>query len=51
MLALSAALGMFLFFGVVGYALVIVTAARRDEMLVLLSPAIGVAAVVLPTMS
>jgi hypothetical protein len=50
MLALLAAIGIFLFFGIVGYALVTVTAGYQNEMLTLVSPALGVAVVTLLTM-
>jgi hypothetical protein len=50
MIAFLAAIALFLYFGVVGYAISLVLVDGRDELHVLLAPTIGVAAIILITM-
>jgi len=49
-LAPLASLGIFILFGIVGYAVVSVTRAQRDETVTLLSPAVGAALIILVSM-
>lgn len=50
MIAFLTAVALFLYFGVIGYAISLVLVRGRDELHVLLSPTIGVAAIILITM-
>ena len=51
MIALLATIALFAYFGLVGYAITLVTVNRRDEVHVLLAPTVGAAAIVVITMT